>query len=134
VDFLMQNWMLLLVALTSGLALLWPVIAKGGGGLTPTEAVLWMNREKAMVIDVCEPGEFAAGHVTGARNVPLAQLETQLPQVVKNKSTPIILACQSGMRSGRAVALARKLGYEKVQNLTGGLRAWQDAQMPVEKA
>ncbi|MFM8590647.1 MAG: rhodanese-like domain-containing protein [Limnohabitans sp.] len=133
-DFLMQNWMLLLVALTSGLALLWPVIAKGGGGLTPTEAVLWMNREKAMVIDVCEPGEFAAGHVTGARNVPLAQLETQLPQVVKNKSTPIILACQSGMRSGRAVALARKLGYEKVQNLTGGLRAWQDAQMPVEKA
>ncbi len=130
----MQNWMLLLVALTSGLALLWPVIAKGGGGLTPTEAVLWMNREKAMVIDVCEPGEFAAGHVTGARNVPLAQLETQLPQVVKNKSTPIILACQSGMRSGRAVALARKLGYEKVQNLTGGLRAWQDAQMPVEKA
>jgi rhodanese-related sulfurtransferase len=134
VDFLMQNWMLLTVALTSGLALLWPVIAKGGGGLTPTEAVLWMNREKAMVIDVCEPGEFAAGHVTGARNVPLAQLETQLPQVVKNKSTPIILACQSGMRSGRAVALARKLGYEKVQNLTGGLRAWQDAQMPVEKA
>ncbi|MFN5178276.1 rhodanese-like domain-containing protein [Limnohabitans sp.] len=133
-DFLMQNWMLLTVALTSGLALLWPVIAKGGGGLTPTEAVLWMNREKAMVIDVCEPGEFAAGHVTGARNVPLAQLETQLPQVVKNKSTPIILACQSGMRSGRAVALARKLGYEKVQNLTGGLRAWQDAQMPVEKA
>ncbi len=130
----MQNWMLLTVALTSGLALLWPVIAKGGGGLTPTEAVLWMNREKAMVIDVCEPGEFAAGHVTGARNVPLAQLETQLPQVVKNKSTPIILACQSGMRSGRAVALARKLGYEKVQNLTGGLRAWQDAQMPVEKA
>ena len=130
----MQNWMLLLVALTSGLALLWPVIAKGGGGLTPTEAVLWMNREKAMVIDVCEPGEFAAGHVTGARNVPLAQLETQLPQVVKNKSTPIILACHSGMRSGRAVALARKLGYEKVQNLTGGLRAWQDAQMPVEKA
>lgn len=130
----MQNWMLLLVALTSGLALLWPVIAKGGGGLTPTEAVLWMNREKAMVIDVCEPGEFAAGHVTGARNVPLAQLETQLPQVVKNKSTPIILACESGMRSGRAVGLARKLGYEKVQNLTGGLRAWQDAQMPVEKA
>ncbi len=129
----MQNWMLLLVALTSGLALLWPSIAKGGGGLSPTEAVLWMNREKAMVIDVCEPGEFASGHVSGARNVPLAQLESQLPQVVRNKSTPIILACQSGMRSGRAVAQARKLGYEKVQNLTGGLRAWQDAQMPVEK-
>ena len=133
-DFLTQNWMLLLVALSSGLALLWPVIGKGGGGLTPTEAVQLMNREKAVVIDVCEPGEYAAGHILGARNVPLAELENRLPQVVKNKAVPVILACQSGMRSGRAVAVARKLGYEKVQNLSGGLRAWQAAQMPVEKA
>lgn len=134
-DFLTQNWALLLVALTSGLALLWPVIGKGGGGgLTPTQAVQLINREKAVVIDVCEPGEFAAGHITGARNVPLAELEARLPQVVKNKAVPVILACQSGMRSGRAVAVARKLGYDKAQNLSGGLRAWQAAQMPLEKA
>ena len=127
--------MLLLVALSSGLALLWPVIGKGGsGGLTPTQAVQLINREKAVVIDVCEPGEYAAGHITGARNVPLSELESRLPQVVKNKAVPVILSCQSGMRSGRAVAVARKLGYEKAQNLSGGLRAWQAAQMPVEKA
>ena len=132
-SFLIDNWMLILIALTSGGALLWPVLSQGKG-LNPAQAVQLMNRDKAVVIDVCEPGEFAAGHILGARNVPLGQLESQLPQTVKNKSTPIILTCQSGARSGKAVAVARKLGYEKVQTLSGGLKAWQAAHLPVEKA
>ena len=133
VSFLIDNWTLVLVALTSGAALLWPVLSQGQG-LNPAEAVLLMNREKAVVIDVCEPHEFAAGHIVGARNVPLAQLEVQLPGLVKNKTTPLILVCQAGMRSGRALTAARKLGYEKAQSLAGGLKAWQAASMPVEKA
>ena len=47
-----------------------------------------MNREKAVVIDVCEPAEFAQGHVVGSKNIPLGQLEEQLPLVVKNKNLP----------------------------------------------
>ena len=133
VSFLIDNWMLILVALTSGGALLLPVMMQGKG-LNPAEAVLLMNREKAVVIDVCEPAEFAAGHIVGARNVPLAQLEAQLPNVVKNKATPVILVCQAGVRSGRALAVARKLGYENVQSLAGGLKAWQAASMPLSKA
>ncbi len=132
-SFLIDNWMLLLVALTSGVALLLPVLMQGKG-LNPAEAVLLMNREKAVVIDVCEPGEFAAGHIAGARNVPLAQLEAQLPGVVKNKATPVILVCQAGVRSGRALSVVRKLGYENAQSLAGGLKAWRAASMPVSKA
>ena len=132
-DFLTNNWMLMLVALTSGGALLWPVLSQGKG-LNVAEAVLLMNRDKAVVIDVCEPGEFAAGHINGARNVPLAQLEAQLPNVVKSKTTPLILVCQAGVRSGRALGVARKLGYENAQSLAGGLKAWQAASMPVSKA
>ena len=127
--------MLIAVAVVSGLALLWPVVGKGmGGGLEAHQAVHLMNREKAVVIDVCQPEEFAQGHVTGARNIPLAQLEALLPQTVKNKSTPVILVCQVGARSARATALARKLGYEKAQSLSGGLKAWRAANMPIEKA
>ena len=132
-SFLINNWMLLLIALTSGGALLWPILSQGKG-LNPAEAVQLMNRDKAVVIDVCEPGEYAAGHIVGARNVPLAQLEAQLPNVVKNKATPVILVCQAGARSGRALGLARKLGYENAQSLAGGLKAWQAASMPVSKA
>ncbi len=132
-NFLIDNWMLLTVALASGFALLLPVLTKGSG-LDPQAMVQLMNRDKAVVIDVCEPDEFARGHVMGAKNVPLGQLEDKLGQVVKNKSTQVIMVCQVGARSARAAASARKLGYDNVQSLSGGLRAWVAASLPTEKA
>ena len=93
-----------------------------------------MNRDKAVVVDVCEAGEFAAGHVTGAKHAPLGELEGKLPNLVKNKATPVILVCASGMRSSRAVGIARKLGYEKAFSLGGGMAAWRKDNLPVEKA
>ena len=132
-NFLIDNWMLLVMALASGLALLLPVLTKGGG-LDPQAMVQLMNRDKAVVIDVCEPDEFARGHVIGAKNLPLGQLEVKLAQVVKNKSAQVIMVCQVGARSARAAATARKLGFENVQSLSGGLRAWTDDSMPTEKS
>ena len=133
--FIFDNWMLLSVALASAGMLFWPVL-KGatGGSLTADGAVQLINREKAVVIDVCEAGEFAAGHVGGAKNIPLNQLEEKLPGAVKNKALPVILVCQSGARSNRAVAIAKKLGYEQAQSLGGGLSAWRTANLPVEKS
>jgi rhodanese-related sulfurtransferase len=132
VNFLIENWMLLALALGSGFALLLPVLTKGSG-LDPQTMVQLMNREKAVVIDVCEPDEFARGHVIGSKNLPFGQLEEKLGQVVKNKSAQVIMVCQVGARSGRAAATARKLGYENAQSLSGGLRAWTAASMPTEK-
>ena len=126
--------MLIAIALTSGALLMWPVIQSSGGGLTAEGAVQLINRQKAVVIDVCETEEFAAGHVGGAKNIPLNQLEEKLAATVKNKAVPVILVCQTGARSGRAVAIAKKLGYEQAQNLTGGLKTWRAANLPVEKA
>jgi rhodanese-related sulfurtransferase len=135
VKFILDNWMMIAVALASGGMLLWPLI-KGGslGGLTADAAVQLINREKAVVVDVCEADEFAAGHVVGAKNIPLGQLEEKLAGVVKNKALPLILVCKSGARSGRAVAMAKKLGFEKAQSLSGGMGAWRTANLPVEKA
>ena len=134
--FLIDNWMLISVALASGGMLVWPMMAGGmsAGGLTASAAVQLINREKAVVVDVCSAEEFAAGHVVGAKNVPLDELESRLPGVVKNKALPVILVCASGARSSRAVAIAKKLGYEQAQSLGGGLKAWKDANLPVEKA
>ena len=134
-DFVLANWMLIAVALVSGGMLLMPMLTGGGGaGLTPAAAVQLINREKAVVIDVCQPEEFAAGHVVGAKSIPLADLEAKLPGAVKNKATPLVLVCASGMRSGRAVAIARKLGYDNAQSLSGGLKSWREASLPIEKA
>ena len=87
-----------------------------------------------MVVDVREPDEFAAGHVTNSRNVPLDQLEAKLPATVKNKSLPVLLMCATGARAGRALAIAKKLGYEQAQVVGGGLKGWKDANLPIEKA
>jgi rhodanese-related sulfurtransferase len=133
VKFLLDNWMLIAVALASGVALVVPTLGKGSG-LSPQDMVQLMNREKAVVIDVCEPDEFARGHVVGAKNLPLGELEAKLSQVAKNKSNPVVMVCQVGARSARAAATAKKLGYENVQSLAGGLKAWQAANMPIEKA
>jgi len=133
VNFLLENWMLIAVAMASGVALVVPTLGKGSG-LSPQDMVQLMNREKAVVIDVCEPDEFARGHVVGAKNLPLGELEAKLSQVAKNKSNPVVMVCQVGARSARAAATAKKLGYENVQSLAGGLKAWQAANMPIEKA
>lgn len=128
--------MLISIAVASGGMLLLPAITGGmaAGDLTASSAVQLMNREKAVVVDVCETAEFAAGHVVGAKNIPLGELEAKLPSAVKNKTLPLILVCASGMRSGRAVAIAKKLGYEQAQSLGGGLKAWKEANLPIEKA
>lgn len=133
--FILDNWMLIAVALSSGGMLLWPMLnGAGPGALTADAAVQRMNREKAVVIDICEPAEFAAGHVVGSRNIPLGQLEDKLAGVVKNKALPLILVCQSGARSKRGVMIAKKLGYAQAESLSGGMSAWRAANLPVERA
>ncbi|HSI54793.1 MAG: rhodanese-like domain-containing protein [Ramlibacter sp.] len=133
--FLIDNWMLISVALASGGMLLWPVIQGAAStGLSAAAAVQLINREKAVVVDVSEKEEFAAGHVGGAKNVPVGELEQRLPEVVKNKALPVILVCPSGSRANRALGVAKKLGYEQAQVLAGGLKSWKEANLPIEKA
>ncbi|MGJ7483930.1 rhodanese-like domain-containing protein [Variovorax sp. LT2P21] len=133
--FIVDNWMLILIAVSSGAMLAWPLIrGTGGGSLTAQGAVQLINRERAVMIDVRDAAEYAQGHATGARNVPLDQLEQKLPGTVKNKSVPVLLMCATGGRAQRALATAKKLGYEQAQVVSGGLKSWKDANLPIEKA
>jgi rhodanese-related sulfurtransferase len=134
-NFLVEQWYLVLAAVTSGALLFWPVLSRGtlGGKITATEAVRLINREKAVLIDVCEPAEFAAGHAAGSRSVPLGSLESS-NNLPKNKTLPLVVVCASGARATRAVAVLKKLGFERAQVLAGGLSAWREANLPVEKS
>ena len=133
-EFFLNNWILVAIALTSGFFLLLPVLqGAAGAGISPTEAVQLMNRDKAVVVDVCSAQEFASGHVKGAVHVALDELEARLADTVKDKTKPVIMVCASGMRSKRALAVAKKLGYEQVHSLQGGLQAWKEANLPTAK-
>lgn len=134
VKFLLDNWYWIVTALVSGGALAWPQLARGGGNsVSPQEAVQLMNREKATVIDVCETAEFAAGHITGSRNIPLGTLDGAkgLPT---NKALPLVVVCARGSRARRAAGTLKKLGHERVHVLAGGMAAWREASLPVEKS
>ncbi len=133
-NFFIDNWYLIVLVIASGVMLALPGLSSAAGGVTPERAVQLINREKAVVIDVCETEEYAQGHVVGSKNLPLAQLEERLPGAVKNKALPVLLVCASGPRAQRAVATARKLGYENAQAIVGGLKAWRTANLPLEKS
>ena len=134
-NFLLENWLLVLVAITSGVALLLPSLSTlGAPGLSPTQAVLMINREKANVVDVRGAEEFASGHLIGARHVPLDRLKDDLTKIITDKKRPLILVCQSGMRSQKALTIAKAQGYEQAHSLGGGLKIWQEANLPLEKA
>ena len=133
--FLIDNWSLIVVALASGGMLVWPAVARSTrSGIGPEGAVQLINRERAVVVDVGETEEFALGHINGARNIPLNQLEQRLASEVKNKTLPLILVDQSGGRAARALTMAKGLGYDKAVVLGGGLRAWKEANLPLERA
>ncbi len=136
--FLIDNWVLFAVAFGSGAMLLWPAIKGGslggGGSLNANGAVQLMNREKAVVVDVSDASEYAAGHIVGSKNLPASELAAKLEGAVKNKALPIILVCATGTRAARQVSAAKKLGYDNVQAIAGGLKAWREAGLPLEKA
>lgn len=132
-QFVLDNLPLILMALISGGMLLWPTLTgASGAGVNAAEAVRLMNHEKAVVIDVCEPAEFAAGHVGGSRSIPLGSLSGSSKGLPSNKAIPVVVVCASGMRAQRAAGQLRKEGFENVLVLSGGMRAWRAAGMPVE--
>lgn len=77
---------------------------------------------KAQLIDVREPNEFDAGHIIGARNIPLSQLRMRLKEL--RPDLPVYLYCQSGMRSGRAAQFLYRKGYKDLTQLKGGFKGW----------
>jgi rhodanese-related sulfurtransferase len=76
----------------------------------------------ARLVDVRTPGEFGGGHLPGALNIPLDQLQGRVGEL-KKESTPVVLYCASGMRSGQAKRLLTAAGLAAVHDL-GAMSRW----------
>ena len=135
VEFIKNNLMLIAVAAVSGTMLLWPYLRRTSGGpwVSTLEATQLINREDALVLDVREATEFAAGHVLGAKSLPLAAVEGRAGEFDKHRAKPVIVVCADGSRASKAAATLRAGGFTNVVNLTGGFPAWQQAGLPVVK-
>lgn len=134
-EFIQQNIYLVAIAIFSGAMLLSTTFRATGGknSLSTTQATLLINREDAQIIDVREPAEYAAGHLPDSRNIPVGALEERISEIEKLKDSPVILLCQSGVRSSGACTKLAKLGFSKVHSLDGGIEAWVQAGLPIKK-
>jgi len=131
--FVTENIILLAIACASGAMLLWPMIMKrtAGASLNTLGATRMINDTQAIVLDVRATGEFDAGHLPNARNIPLAELVQRVGELPAGR--PVIVCCNTGMTSAKGAAALRKAGREEVFNLDGGLNAWRQAGLPVVK-
>lgn len=101
--------------------------------VTPNEAVLLMNNESTVIIDVREPNEYAEGHIEGARNIPLAKFDERIAELETHRELPVLLNCQSGTRSLAAGKKLTQRGFTQVFELKGGMFAWKDQNLPISK-
>jgi rhodanese-related sulfurtransferase len=136
VKFVLNNIWLVLAAAVSGVILVWPLINRrlsGAPEVGALQAVQLLNRKDAIMIDVRDAAEFSAGHAPNAKNIPLAQLDKRIGELEKFKKRPVVLVCQTGGRAHAATAPLKKAGIAEVVVLAGGIGAWQQANLPVEK-
>lgn len=134
-EFVQENLLLVGLAVVSGAMLLWSFV---GGKLSGVEqadtlTATRLYNDDALVLDVREDKEYAAGHIPRAKHIPLGQLAGRLQELDKFKAKPILVTCRSGNRSAHACRILKKAGFETVFNQAGGIIAWERANLPVTK-
>jgi rhodanese-related sulfurtransferase len=127
---------MLLIAVSSGMMLLWSFLGNRLRGVKEVDnaaALQLINHKNALILDVREESEFHAGHIRGAKLIPLIKLKEHLGELERYRDQPIVVVCRSGNRSSTACALLGNREFGQTYNLTGGMMAWQKADLPVEK-
>ena len=136
-QFVIDNILSIFIALFSGSMLFWSMFGNRFRGIKEVDcpaALQLINHKNALVLDVREDNEFKMGHVLNSRQIPLGKLDERIGELEKYKEQPIVVICRSGNRSVSACTMLGKSGFSQVYNLTGGIIAWQKANLPLEKA
>ena len=132
----MNNLALVALFLASGVMLFWPEIQRlsgGGAQIGTLEATRLMNQGPTLILDIREGDDYASGHLPRARHIPLSQLSKRVDEIGKFKDKPVIVTCKTGTKAGSATRLLKQAGFTNVFELRGGVNAWQQASLPVEK-
>lgn len=135
-QFISNNILPIFIAVFSGAMLLWSLFGNRFRGIKEVDsaaALQLINHKNAVVLDVREPSEYAAGHVLNSKLIPLGKLKERMAELEKYKDQPVVVVCRSGNRSGTACFLLGKQGFVQAYNLAGGMQAWQKNNLPLEK-
>jgi rhodanese-related sulfurtransferase len=136
VTFLLDNILLVVLAVVSGGLLLWPMLSKRGNSeaLSPLEATQLINHRNAIIVDVRDEKDFAVGSLAGARNIPNDKLKDRVGELARFKARPVLVICAAGQQSSRALAAFKEQGFAEAYSLAGGINAWKQAALPLVQA
>ncbi|MEK6686793.1 MAG: rhodanese-like domain-containing protein [Pseudomonadota bacterium] len=130
----LENLLFVVAAIISGLLLLWPLVSQRGVKEIDTlVAVQLINHQDALVLDVRDDSEYAAGHLPNSKHVPSEKIEERWVELQKFKEKPIVVIYRGGIRSNHASLVLKKNGFSQVFNLMGGIDAWKRASLPIVK-
>jgi len=134
-QFLQDNWMLVALAVVSGAMLAWSFLGSRLSGVEQADTLkaTRLYNDDALILDVREDKEYAAGHIPKAKHIPLGKLGSRIQELDKHKKKPVLVTCRSGQRSARACGILKKAGFETVFNQAGGIIAWERANLPVDR-
>lgn len=116
--------------------LIYPLVGNllsGARQIGTLEATRIINTGNALVLDVRDPSEFAAGRIPKSKNVPLSELAKRFDELVRFKDKPVIVTCATGSRTSNALRQLKGAGFSDVYALKGGITSWREATLPVEK-
>jgi rhodanese-related sulfurtransferase len=106
---------------------------RGFSSINPAIATQLINRDNALILDVREDNEYRDGHIINSLHIPVSYLSDRLKELEKYKDKPIIVGCRSGQRSSHACTILKKQGFTTVYNLSGGIMAWKNDNLPLTK-
>jgi rhodanese-related sulfurtransferase len=132
-QFLLDHWLLSTSWLVIATLLLAHFNSKMAASLSSHQAVLLVNKENGIVLDVRDRKDFEKGHIVESLNIPLAKLAERVSELEKFKQDPIIVVCQFGQQSGEAVKLLLERGYARANKMAGGISEWQAQNLPLVK-
>ena len=135
-QFLQTNIWTVLIAIMSGVMLFWSFFGNRLRGIKEVDHIATtqlINHKNALVLDVREQNEYDAGHILNSKLIPLGKLLERIGELEKYRERPVVVVCRSGQRSASACTLLGKQGFAQVYNLSGGVMAWQKANLPLEK-
>ena len=93
--------------------------------ISPAEAQDIMVDGDPIVLDVRTPKEYASGHIEGAINLPLDDLNDHTAKAaLPNKNREVVVYCKSGVRSSIACGMLSEMGYDEIHDMIGGIDAW----------
>ncbi len=102
--------------------------------VTPAQLPQLQAREKAVIVDVNEADKFRDGHISRAVNIPISVLGDSLGKLKKYQKKAIVLTCDTGSASKKAMAILKKNEFSDLYVLAGGLSAWKKENLPLEKS